>query len=171
MQVWGGRCLARGARKKYTANTLRKAVESYFAGITRDRIVTEPVPTGRLDGYGHPIFEEQPVKNGLGYYVMVTEYLVPPSLGAMTEALGIHRSTWDNWRDKEKYPEFQDVVAWADDRILAWKEEQVLTRPGKNLKGIIWDLDNNHGYYRKRSEEARGGDTDQRAAEKLEDLL
>lgn len=161
----------KGAPKKYTAKTLRQAVENYFAAITRQRIVTEPVPTGRLDNYGHPIFREEPVKNGLGAFVMVTEYLVPPSTGALAIALGIHRSTWVNWHDKEKYPEFQEIVTWADDNILAWKEEQVLTRPGKNLKGIIWDLDNNHGYYRKRSEDAKCGDIGREAASKLEDLL
>lgn len=160
-----------GAPKKYTAKSLRKAVEGYFAAITRDRIVTEPVPTGRMDGYGHPVFQEQPVKNSLGAFVLVTEYLVPPSIGALAIALGIHRSTWDNWHDREKYPEFQEIVTWADDKILAWKEEQVLTRPGKNLKGIIWDLDNNHGYYRKRSEDAKCSDTGKTENMKLEDLL
>lgn len=163
--------MARGAPKKYTKKALREAVEDYFASITRMKKVTEPVPTGELDKYGHPICVQEPVTNGLGEYVMVKEYLVPPSLGALTDALGIHRSTWDNWRDGEKYPEFQDVVAWAEDQILAWKEEQVLTRPGKNLKGIIWDLDNNHGYYKKRSEDARGGDAGRGTAGKLEDLL
>lgn len=162
---------ARGAPKKYTAKTLKKAVEDYFAAITREKIVTEPVPTGRLDDYGHPIFQDQPVKNSLGSWVMVTEYLVPPSIGALATALGIHRSTWDNWHDQETYPEFQEIVTWADDKILAWKEEQVLTRPGKNLKGIIWDLDNNHGYYRKRSEENRSKDTGQGESRRLEDLL
>lgn len=145
----------RGAPKKYTAKRLQKAVENYFDAITRQKIVTEPVPTGKLDKYGHPICTEQPVKNGLGAFVMVTEYLVPPSKGALAIALGIHRSTWDNWHDKEMYPEFQEIVTWADDKILAWNEEQVLIRPGKNLKGIIWNLDNNYGYNRKRSEDDR----------------
>lgn len=163
--------MARGAPKKYTAKTLRKAVEDYFAAITRDRIVTEPAPTGRLDGYGHPVFQEQPVKNSLGAFVVVTEYLVPPSVGSLANALGIHRSTWDNWHDHETYPEFQETVTWADDKILAWKEEQVLTRPGKELKGILWDLDNNHGYYRKRSEETGNKAAGQGESRKLEDLL
>lgn len=143
----------RGAPKKYTANQLQKAVENYFAAITRQKVVTEPVPTGKLDKYGHPICKEEPVKNGLGAFVMVTEYLVPPSKGALAIALGIHRSTWDNWHDREKYPEFQDVIAWADDRIHAWNEEQLLIRPGRDVKGIIFNLDNNYGYNRKRSED------------------
>lgn len=150
----------RGAPKKYTANTLRKSVENYFASITRQKIVTEMVPTGEVDRYGHPICEPVPVENDLGEKVKVTEYLVAPSKGDLAIALEVHRSTWDNWHDEKKYPEFQDIVTWADDRIHAWNEKEVVTRPGRDVKGIIWNLDNNYGYNRKR--EAKEKDDDDR---------
>lgn len=148
----------RGAQKKYTEKTLRKAVEKYFATITRQKTVTEPVPTGQFDRYGHPICEYVPVVNGLGEEVKVTEYLVPPSKGALAIALGIHRSTWDNYHDPEKYPEFQDIVTWADDRIHAWNEEQVLTRSGRDVKGIIFNLENNYGYNRAKDDKTAADD-------------
>lgn len=49
-------------RKKYTANTLKKAVAAYFDSITREKDVTEAVDTGKRDKYGHAIFKSVPSK-------------------------------------------------------------------------------------------------------------
>lgn len=140
-----------GQPKAYTAKKLEKAVEEYFASITRQRQLTEKVPTGELDKYGHPILKDEPVLNCKGNPVIVTEYVVPPSKGALARFLGIHRSTWDNYHDSKTYPEFQEIVTDADDRILAWNEEQLLTRSGKDIKGIEFNLENNFGYRQKSS--------------------
>ena len=67
-----------GRPKKYTERTLRKAVEDYFDGITREVGLTEKVDTGRKDSSGHKIFENVPVINKRGEQVKITEYLVPP---------------------------------------------------------------------------------------------
>lgn len=146
-----------GQPKRYTARKLKKAVEEYFASITRQRTLTEKVPTDQLDKYGHPILRDVPVKNSMDEQVIVTEYVVPPSKGALARFLGIHRSTWDNYHDSKTYPEFQEIVTDADDRILAWNEEQLLTRSGKDIKGIEFNLENNFGY-RQRSSVDVGGE-------------
>jgi len=155
----------RGQPKAYTPRTLKKAVDRYFASISRVVPVTEPIPTGQLDKYGHPIVEYVPVENSLGEEVYTTEYLIKPSRAGLARFLGIHRSTWDNYRDQpEVYPEFQEIVEDAEDRIFAWTPEQLLTRSGKDVKGIVVELEHNWGYKQERQEDTGTG-------ARLEDLL
>lgn len=158
-----------GQPKAYTAKKLKKAVEKYFASITRQRALTEKVPTDQLDKYGHPILRDVPVKNQMDEQVIVTEYVVPPSKGALALFLGIHRSTWDNYHDSKTYPEFQEIVTDADDRILAWKEEQLLTRSGKDIRGIEFDLENNHGHRQRSSVEVGGESIEAYLAQKAKE--
>ena len=136
----------RGQPKAYTSRTLKKAVDRYFASITRTVPVTEPKPTGKLDRYGHPVFEYVQVENSLGEKVFTTEYLIKPSRAGLARFLGIHRSTWDNYHDPEVYPEFQEIVEDADDRIFAWTHEQLLSRSGRDVKGIVVELEHSWGY-------------------------
>ncbi len=135
-----------GRPKEYTRETLQRAVNRYFRSITRAVKLTEPVDTGKKDAYGHAIIEQKPITNRLGKQVEIIQYVVPPSKGDLATALGIHRSTWDNYHDVEKYPEFADIVAEADGMIQTWNERELLTRDGKNVKGIIFNLENNYGY-------------------------
>lgn len=135
-----------GAPKKYDEKSLDRAVRKYFDSITRDVAVTEKKPTGEKDRMGHEIYELVPVLNKLGKQVIVTEYVVPPSVGDLSAFLGIHRSTWDNYCDREKYPEFFDTTTRAMGRIHAYLERESLTRRGKDLKGILFNLENNFGY-------------------------
>ena len=155
----------RGQPKAYTPRTLKKAVDRYFASISRVVQVKEPIPTGQLDKYGHPIVEYVPVENSLGEKVYTTEYLIKPSRAGLARFLGIHRSTWDNYRDQpEVYPEFQEIVEDAEDRIFAWTHEQLLTRSGKDVKGIVVELEPSWGYKQERQEDTGTGT-------RLEDLL
>lgn len=145
-----------GAPKKYkTARALQKAVDAYFDGITREKPLTEMVPTGALDKYGHPVCEPKKVLNRLGNPVMVEEFLLPPSVGDLARFLGIHRSTWYDYCDPDKHPEFSDTTTQALGRIHAYLERESLTREGKNLKGVIFNLENNFGY--KERLEVQGG--------------
>lgn len=130
------------ARKKnYTPETLQRAVEKYFKTITRKVKVTEKVDTGKKDSSGHVIWENRPVTNCLGKELEVTEYLVPPSVAGLCEFLGIHRSTWAEYCSQE---EFSDTTSHARGRMQGWREEQLVTR--KDVKGIVFDLENNYGY-------------------------
>lgn len=134
------------ARKKtYTKKTLAEAVDRYFKSITRIIKVTELVETGKRDDKGHKVFERVTIKNNLGEEAEVEEYIVPPTVGALCQHLGIHRSTWADYCNK---PEFSDTTTYARGRMRAYLEQQLLTR--KDVKGIIFDLQNNHGYAEKR---------------------
>lgn len=140
-----------GRPKKYTKKSLEEAVAAYFDGITRIVKVTEKVDSGKKDSNGHVIYEQMPVENKLGKQLEITEYLVAPTVGGLCEFLEIHRSTWSEWCDEDKHPEFKDTIATVQGRLRAWREEQLLTR--KDVKGIIFDLQNNYGYSEKRQVE------------------
>ena len=137
-----------GRPKKYTPRTLKKAVEDYFDGITREVGLTEKMDTGRKDSAGHTIYEDKPVKNRRGELVKVTEYLVPPTVGGLCEHLGIHRSTWAEYCDDRLHPEFSDTTTRTRGRMRDYLEMQLLTR--KDVKGVIFSLQNNYGYTERR---------------------
>jgi len=137
-----------GRPKKYSEKTLAKAVNRYFASITRIVPVTEMVETGERDSKGHKIYERRAVVNSLGEEAKTMEYIVPPTVGGLCEFLGIHRSTWAEYCDRDLHPEFSDTTTRARGRLRAYLEQQLLTR--KDVKGIIFDLQNNHGYAEKR---------------------
>lgn len=131
------------ARKKYTPKAFARAVERYFDSISRDAPVTEQVATGEVDRYGHPVFEPVPVTNRLGELLVRREFLVPPTVSDLCVALGIHRSTWAEYA---KDPAFSDTTTHAQGVMRAWNEQQLLTRSGKDVRGIEFNLTNNFGY-------------------------
>lgn len=137
-----------GRPKKYTERTLRKAVEEYFDSITREVAMTEKVDTGQKDADGHKIFENVPVINKRGEQVKITEYLVPPTVGGLCEHLGIHRSTWAEYCDENAHPEFSDTTTRTRGRMREYLEQQLLIR--KDVKGVIFSLQNNYGYTERR---------------------
>ena len=141
--------------KKYDAVSLRRAVDKYFRSITRKVMVTEKVDTGRKDSSGHIIWETKPVTNQMGKELWVTEYLVPPTVAGLCEFLGIHRSTWAEYCDPEQHPEFSDTTTHARGCMQGWREEQLIVR--KDVKGIVFDLQNNYGYRERQSVEVTGG--------------
>lgn len=145
-----------GAPRKYTKKKLSEAVQKYFDSISREKTVTEKVPTKEKDSEGHTIYEDIPVYSKLGEKIVVTEYVVPPTVGGLCQFLGITRETWSKYCDKEEHPEFSDTTTRARGRMRAWNEEQLLVRAGKDIKGIIFNLENNYGYGEK-SEVVLGG--------------
>lgn len=147
-------------QKKYTPEKLEKAVLKYFKSISRKKVLTHSVATGEKDSMGHVIYKEEPVLNQLGKPVEVTEYIVPPTVGGLCAFLGIHRSTWNDYCNDEA---FADTTTYAQGLRHAYLEQENLTRPGKDLKGIQFDLENNFGY-RERTQHSV-------AFEKLEDFL
>ena len=144
-----------GRPKKYTKKGLREAVERYFDSISRIVPLTEKRPTDRRDSSGHVIYEVVPVVNKLGQQAKVEEFVVPPTVGGLCEFLGIHRSTWNEWCDEDVYPEFSDTITRARGRMRAWCESQLLIR--KDVKGIIFNLQNNYDYRERREIELGPG--------------
>lgn len=142
----------RGRPRRYTAKSLEDAAERYFLSISRQTPVTEAVQTERRDSMGHVIYEQRPVLNSLGEEVMRTEYFLPPSIGGLCESLGIDKSTWANYSNSKKHPEFARITERVKEKMQAWNEQELLTREGKDLKGIIFNLEHNYGYGEKASQ-------------------
>ena len=136
----------RGRKRKYTEKSLRKAVLRYFDSICREKTMTEKTPTKDKDAYGHTIYVDTPVLNKLGEPVVETAYLLPPTVGGLCTFLGVTRETWSQWQDENRFPEFADTIRLAQGRMRAWNEQELLTREGKDVRGIIFNLQNNYGY-------------------------
>lgn len=136
-----------GAPKKYDdPKKLERAIDRYFKSITREKVLTEPRATGEKDKDGHMIYEQVAIVNALGKEMTVTEFIVPPSVYDLCLFLGISESTWNNYCDPTKHEEFLGPTTQARGRMRAWNERELLTRQGKDLKGIIFNLENNYGY-------------------------
>jgi len=110
---------------KYTAKKLKEKVEEYFDTISHD------VWDNIADRRGKP--------------VTAIIYHRPPTVGGLCEYLGITRDTWIEYCDKTIHPEFIDTTTRASEKIRLWKEEQLLIREGKDVKGLIFDLQCNYG--------------------------
>ena len=123
-----------------TARALWKAVEDYFATISREETVMEPWDTGEKDRYGHKIYEDVPALNGKGEEIKRTVYLVAPTVGGLTTHIGVSNSTWFRYCSEELHPEFAEVTEWATDRLKNWRFEELMVRPDKMTKGIMHDL-------------------------------
>lgn len=132
-----------GAKKKYTPEKLDKEVKKYFRSISREITVMETKPTGERDDKGHIIYKEVPVINDLGKEMKTIQYLIPPTVGGLCDFLGIHRDTWNAYCNN---PEYSDTTTRVRGRMHAYLEQEMLTRPGKDLKGILFNLENNYGY-------------------------
>lgn len=137
----------RGRPKRYTPNTLEKAAEAYFDSISRYKQVTEAVPTGKRDDKGRVIYDYVPVYSKNGDPVIITDYVEPPTIGGLCEYLGISRNTWATlYANHEARPEFAEVTNAIRDVLQRWNERELLTRPGQDIKGIVFNLQQNYGY-------------------------
>lgn len=140
-------------RKYKTDQALRRAAEGYFASISRTEKIMEERRTGEKDSWGHFETEWVPVANDQGETVTVREYVVPPTAGGLCRYLGISRETWSRYCDGEENPQFRETTRWVREELRGYLEEQLLTRSGKDLKGVIFSLQNNYGMSEKRTVE------------------
>ena len=143
-----------GRRRKYTPLGLRRSVDRWFDSISRVVTVTEPVDTGERDEKGHIIYEQQEVQNRAGETVCRLEYVIPPTIGGLCRAMGISRETWAEYG---RHDEYAEAVENARDRIQAYLEEELMTRSGKDVKGVMFNLQANYGMSEKYEVEMTGG--------------
>lgn len=129
--------------KKYTKTTLKKAVERYFASISRTVTATERVDSGKKDKDGHIVWEDRPILNDLGEPITYTDYVLPPTISGLCEFLGISRQTWNAYCDNEQ---FLDTTTRVQGRRRAYLERELLRRKGSEVRGVMFDLQNNCGY-------------------------
>ena len=107
------------AKKYRSAASLMRAAEKYFRSISRTEAVVEPVPTGRLDRYGHEVCEMRKVLNDEGEEVTVRRFLEPPRITAMCRSIGISRTTWAKYvsgEERRTSERRRNGEAWASMR-------------------------------------------------------
>ncbi len=124
-------------RRGYSAQSLRKGIDRYFASIRRTVIATEKVETGPKT------FEERPILSDTGEPIRCREYVVPPTLWGLCESLGITPAEWNRLCDREEHPELQDAVQRAAGLMREWREQALLTR--KDVRGLIYHMQNRLG--------------------------
>ena len=130
----------RGAPKIYSDPVkLAKDCEKYFASISRVETVT--------DGKGEPI------PNSLGEEVEETVWLKKPSMGDLADFLGITDRTLRNYEQDEN---LGPVLEWAKGVCKSWLMGQVTDPSIKNVKGIIFVLENCYGMKEQLSVEHSG---------------
>lgn len=139
-----------GERHYRSARALERALEDYFRTIRRTVEVVEMLPTGERDEMGHVVCAPVKVINDKGEVMLRQEYLQPPSVGGACRHLGISRRTWARYgRDAD----LGGPIERAKEEMLRWNEEQLLLREGKNVRGVVFNLENN---YYAREEKDRG---------------
>ena len=146
-----------------TPAKLYRAVKRYFESISRLEEVTEAVPTGELDRYGHHVTERRTVLNEKGKPVVHREFLLPPSLQGLLLAIDLDRTEWERLTSQEGW---QKAARAADGICEAWLVEQLLTR-NKGVEGIKFALTHNYGWSEKQSLSFEG-DSVERYLESLE---
>lgn len=148
---------------------LERAVEGYFAAISRTVDVSERVDSGQRDRDGHIIWREVPVKNDAGEIIRQVEYMIPPSVTGLCLHLGISRQTWCNYAGDAQYA---PVVERARAVIQEYLERELLARR-KGLQGVIFALQNQGSGWATRTEVEAGPRTMEQLAQSvpLEDKL
>lgn len=116
--------------------------------------VTEKVDTGERDEKNHVVYTEVEVINRYGKPLEIEEYIIPPTIEDLAAFLGIHRSTWTNYCNDELY---FDTTTRARGRIRAYLHRELLTREGKDIRGVMFDLQNNFGFTDKKQVELGPG--------------
>ena len=108
-----------------SAGALEAAVAGYFRSISR---------TVTAEDRGAPIL------NDGGEPIRYREYVIPPTVWGLCEALGISRATWESYCDPRQHPEFRSAAALARDLMQDWSQRALLSR--KDVRGLIYILQN-----------------------------
>ena len=128
----------RGRPQKFKSKkALKTAIDAYFNAISSKKAV--PNATNA---------------DGKQYYDIV--YREPPTVGGLCMYLGISRKTWENYCNKEEYPDFEEVTSLAKTRMEAYCEGLLLKREKGSVQGVIFNLQNNYGWCDKKEIEHKG---------------
>lgn len=136
---------------KWTARKLKSEIDGYFASISRTVAVKESVPTGQKDEYGHDIYQTVEVENSLGEPVYTEEWLLPPSIPDLLHELEL---TEEEWKDLKVGGKTAAVAEAAEKRIERYLRRELLTRPNKDIKGVMLTLQKDFGFGETAAEES-----------------
>lgn len=122
------------AERKYkSAAALAKAINTYLRSIrTKDAAKCKNVDGGRIE---------------------YETYVIPPTLGDIVHVLGISRQTWARYANGELGEDYKRVCEDAKNECERYLERELLTRR-KGIDGVKFNLQCNHGWSEKKSDEA-----------------
>ena len=131
------------SRKYRSAKEFADAVENYFDKITYKAAARHPDTwvSGKYIPGG-------PITNDAGEPIVITKYVVPPSVIGIQNCIGVSRETWSNYSE---IPAYAEVIEYARRRIEEYLN-QMLIEMGRDNKGVIFSLENNFGYREKRDD-------------------
>ena len=129
------------ARKQRSAAALREEANRYFRSISREKLLTEKIETGETDKNGKPLTRDTAILNALGEPITVTEFLLPPTRRGLLHYLSL---TEEDWHALSRKPGVSAVVREAEARLVDWRFQQILSLPGKDIKGLLFDLEQNY---------------------------
>ncbi|MBQ9702998.1 MAG: hypothetical protein IJV68_00460, partial [Clostridia bacterium] len=92
--------------------------------------------------------------NDDGEVIMIQRFVRPPTISGLCLNLGIDRSTWQNYCDREKHPEFAEITMMTSGVIESYLEEELLIR--SKPQGVIFNLQNNYGWKEKKDVDVDG---------------
>ncbi len=121
---------------KYSPAWVVARILAWRKTITRIVNVTEQVPTGELDKYGHPVMKTVDVVNQLCNPVTRMEFLVAPMVGDLCIYMGVSRAQWDAWVQDDAYAEAAQLMESIYRHYL---DRELVTR--KDVKGVIYGLE------------------------------
>lgn len=130
-----------------TAAALRKAVEEYWDSISYQTPVVISTPSGYVDEHGNVEYKTTVLNekmDGTGAFKLERKFFTPPSTAGLLLHLGISRSTWSEYREKE---DLGPVVREWDLRYEAYLVGQL--EKGKHVSGVIFNLEHNYGWRHK----------------------
>jgi hypothetical protein len=81
--------------------------------------------------------------NGRGEVVKVEKWLVPPSITDLQSHLELTAAQWEQMKEDEGA---KTVIEAAEMRVERYLRRELLTRPGKDLKGVILTLQRDFGF-------------------------
>ena len=119
------------------ASDLEALIEKYFSSISYREPVKDACGAIRTDIDGE--------------IVERTVYISPPDVMSLCLFLGITDSTWENYSNPEKHPDFAPICKRTRMRMEAYLREVLVTREKGSLQGVIFNLQNNYGWRDKKT--------------------
>ena len=119
------------------AKDLEHFIEKYFSSISYQDFVRGPggVILTNIDG---EMLEK-------------TFYVTPPDVKSLCLFLGISPSTWENYCNADKHPDYAPICERARLRIEAYLCEILVTREKGSLDGVKFNLQHNYGWKDKKT--------------------
>lgn len=149
----------RGRKKKIeSAKDLERLIDKYFSAISYTAYVKDPATGAILTDIDGELIER-------------LVYITPPDVLSLCLFLGITYTTWENYSDAEKNPDYAPICERAKMKMEAHLRELLTTREKGSVQGIIFNLQHNYGWKDKKTVELGDETVDALAGQSLSEKM